>query len=87
MNKHDLVAVISSRTGLTQKRVKEVLEAILSGLIAEVRKNKSFTFHNFGKFELKNRKQRKGVNPKTGDTILIPPKEVLVFKPSKNLIK
>ncbi len=87
MNKHDLVAVISSRTGLTQKRVKEVLEAIFSGLIDEVRKNKSFTFHNFGKFELKSRKQRKGVNPKTGDTILIPPKEVLVFKPSKNLIK
>ncbi|MBU2447116.1 MAG: HU family DNA-binding protein [Bacteroidetes bacterium] len=87
MNKHDLVAVISSRTGLTQKRVKEVLEAILNSVVDEVRKNKTFAFHNFGKFELKTRKQRKGVNPKTGDTILIPPKDVLVFRPSKNLIK
>lgn len=87
MNKHDLISEISNRTGFTQKRVKEILEGIFSSIISNVQNSQTFTFHNFGKFETKTRKERKGINPKTGDFILIPPKDVLVFKPSKNLIK
>jgi nucleoid DNA-binding protein len=87
MNKSELVAHIARETNLTQKRVDEVLSAILETIIEVVKEEGSLTFTNFGKFEKRLRKERKGVNPKTGDLILIPPKEVFIFKPSKNIFK
>lgn len=87
MNKNDIVVAISKETNLTQKRVSEILDAILDTIVEVVQTEGSITFTNFGKFEKKLRKERKGVNPKTGDLILIPPKEVFLFKPSKNIFK
>jgi len=85
MNKNDLIARIAKETNLTQKRVGEILDAILNSIVEVVKEEGSITFTNFGKFEKRVRKERKGVSPKTGDLILIPPKEVFVFKPSKNI--
>ncbi|MGB9664038.1 MAG: HU family DNA-binding protein [Ignavibacteria bacterium] len=87
MNKSELVAQIAKETNLTQKRVDEILNAILETIIEVVKEEGSLTFTNFGKFEKRLRKERRGVNPKTGDLILIPPKEVFIFKPSKNIFK
>jgi|YNPMSStandDraft_1061717.scaffolds.fasta_scaffold13349_5 nucleoid DNA-binding protein len=87
MNKSELIAQVSKETNLTQKRVGEILDAILETIIEVVKEEGSLTFTNFGKFEKRLRKERKGVNPKTGDLILIPPKEVFIFKPSKNIFK
>jgi nucleoid DNA-binding protein len=87
MNKSELIAQIAKETNLTQKRVGELLDALLETIIEVVKEEGSLTFTNFGKFEKRLRKERKGVNPKTGDLILIPPKEVFIFKPSKNIFK
>lgn len=87
MNKSELVTQIAKETNLTQKRVEEILNAILETIIEVVKEEGSITFTNFGRFEKRLRKERKGVNPKTGDLILIPPKEVFIFKPSKNIFK
>ncbi len=87
MNKSELVVQISKDLNLTQKRVEEILNGILDTIIDVVKENGSITFTNFGKFEKKERKERRGVNPKTGDLILIPPKEIIIFKPSKNIFK
>jgi len=87
MNKNELIATIAKQTNLTQKRVGEILDGILETIVEVVKEQGSITFTNFGKFEKKLRRERKGVNPKTGDLILIPPKEVIIFKPSKNIFK
>lgn len=87
MNKSELIVQIAKETNLTQKRVGEIVDALLETIIEVVKEEGSLTFTNFGKFEKKLRKERKGVNPKTGDLILIPPKEVFIFKPSKNIFK
>lgn len=87
MNKSELIAKIAKETNFTQKRVGEILDAIFETIVEIVKEEGSLTFTNFGKFEKRLRKERKGVNPKTGDLIQIPPKEVLIFKPSKNIFK
>lgn len=87
MTKKELITEIAQQTNLTKKQVSEILEKILETIIEVVKEEGSITFTNFGKFEKKLKKERKGVNPKTGDLILIPPKEVFVFKPSKNLFR
>lgn len=87
MTKKELITEIAQQTNLTKKQVSEILDKILETIIEVVKEEGSITFTNFGKFEKKLKKERKGVNPKTGDLILIPPKEVFVFKPSKNLLR
>lgn len=87
MKKIELISNIARETNLTQKRVNDIVDTILETIVEIVKEEGSITFTNFGKFEKKVRRERKGVNPKTGDLILIPPKEVLVFKPSKNIFK
>ncbi len=87
MNKSDIITSIAKETNLTQKKVSEILDALFDTIIEVVQNEGSITFTNFGKFEKRYRKEKKGVNPKTGDLILIPPKEVFIFKPSKNIFK
>lgn len=87
MTKKELITEIAQQTNLTKKQVGEILDKILETIIEVVKEEGSITFTNFGKFEKKLKKKRKGVNPKTGDLILIPSKEVFVFKPSKNLLR
>ena len=40
---------------------------------------------NFGVFEVKQRKARKARNPRTGDKVNVPPKNVVTFKPGKEM--
>ena len=40
---------------------------------------------NFGKFSVKSKRQRKGRNPQTGESILLKPRKVIVFKESGTL--
>ncbi len=87
MTKDDLKKIISSETNLTQKKVEEIIECILDTIIEVVKVDGSITFNNFGKFERKFKKEKRGINPQTGDLVLLPPKEVFIFKPSKNIFK
>lgn len=87
MTKDDLIKLISKETELTQKQVGEIIDSILENILEVVKTEGSITFNNFGKFEKRLRKERRGINPRTGDLVLLPPKEVLVFKPSKNIFK
>lgn len=87
MTKSDLIEQIAKETNLTQKKVGEVLDAILETILEVVKEKGSITFTNFGRFEKRIRKERRGINPKTGDLILIPPKEIFAFKPSKNIFR
>jgi DNA-binding protein HU-beta len=67
--------------GRTYDAVKEAFEA----MAAEVSKGGRAAVHAFGSFVLVPRKERKGRNPKTGETIKIPARKVVVFKAAKDL--
>jgi DNA-binding protein HU-beta len=66
---------------LSKKQVAGVIDALV-GLAYKEAKNK-FTLPGLGKLELKNRKARKGRNPKTGEEIDIPAKRVVKFRVAK----
>ena len=60
--------------------VNDLIEEIISGLIA----HKLVKIHNFGTFKIKNKKKRIGRNPKTKEDIMIPSRNVISFRISKN---
>jgi DNA-binding protein HU-beta len=49
------------------------------------KKGEEVVIANFGSFKVKERAERKGRNPKTGEEIIIPAKKVVSFSPGKNL--
>lgn len=83
MTKADLVAAIFEKAGdLSQKQAAEVVEAAL-GLIKEtLGRGEPVKVSSFGNFVLRDKKERTGRNPQTGEPIVIESRRVLTFQPS-----
>jgi len=85
VTKKEIVKKISEDIALTQLKTKDIvqrtLDAIIQTLVAEGR----IELRNFGVFEVKRRAPRKARNPRTGDKVYVPAKNVVTFKPGKEM--
>lgn len=85
MNKSELVDLVAEKAGMSkkdsEKAVKAVLDSITDGLV----KGEKVQLVGFGTFEVRNRKEREGRNPATGEKIKIKSLKVPAFKPGKAL--
>ena len=71
--------------GFSKKISENLLEDFLSILLNEIIKNKKVKISKFGTFELRYKKSRVGRNPKTLEKKIISDRNIILFKPSKNL--
>ena len=78
---------ISLRTGLTQVETKTIVESFLDALVKGLMQGNNIEIRGFGRFKLKERKQRSARNPRTGETVVINAGTKPVFEASKELIK
>ena len=85
MNKGDLVDSISAETGLSKKDVGRVIDGMVENITYAMAQGEKVTLVGFGSFETKNRHERIGRNPKTGDTMTIPAAKVPRFSAGKVL--
>ena len=85
MNKADLVRHIAASAGLSQEQAAKALESIVQGISNTLVEGGQVSLINWGQFSLKERAERTGRNPKTGEEIQIPSKKVVNFKPGKQL--
>ena len=85
MNKTELIAAISEKTGMTKKDAEKALLAVVDTITETVVKGDKVTLVGFGSFETKTRDARMGRNPKTKETIEIPASKLPVFKAGKAL--
>jgi len=83
MNNKELVAKLSERLGITQKRVSLMLDASTSAILSSVNENQSLSLQGFGSFEVRKKQDRVLINPASGLQMVVPPKLTLVFKPSE----
>jgi integration host factor subunit beta len=83
--KKDIVKQLSDKYDLTQLMTKlivqDVFDSVVETLIAETR----IELRNFGVFEIRRREARKARNPRTGDPVDVPAKNVVSFKPGKDM--
>lgn len=89
MTKADLVEICAEKTGLTRTDVAVTVDAFLDMVKASLEQGKNIEIRGFGTFKVKLRRARKARNPRTGDEVPVPDRNVPVFKPSnefKNLI-
>lgn len=86
MTKRDFVVKIASEAGLTQMQVSDVVQKTLYYLSDELAAGRGVELRNFGVFELKVRKARKGRNPnKPANEVMIPERVVVKFRSGKEL--
>ena len=85
MTKDELIQSIVKKTGLSKRLASETLAVILDEITKSLSKGKEVAFTGFGKFEVVRRKARKGINPKTGETLKIPARKAPKFKAGKAL--
>ena len=85
MTKAELVNKIAEMTGFTKKDTERFVDAFITVVTDSLKKGEEVNIVGFGKFAVSHRKARKGVNPRTGETIEIPAKDVPVFRPGKKL--
>ena len=90
MNKNitrDIIAEkLNNKFGLSKKDCLEIVNQIIEIIILGLQENNLVKIHNFGTFKLKRKGSRIGRNPKTKEEVIIPDRNVITFKPSKNLI-
>ena len=86
MTKRDMVVKIAEETGLTQNQVASVVQRTLDYISDELANANTIELRNFGVFEVKVRKERKGRNPNRPENeVVIPERAVVKFRPGKEL--
>ncbi|HAA85895.1 MAG TPA: integration host factor [Kosmotogaceae bacterium] len=85
MNKKELIEAVSTKTGLTKKDTGIVLDSFIETIGEALNKGDVVRLVGFGTFMVANRKQRRGVNPRTKQSIMIPGGRVPKFVAGKDL--
>jgi len=85
MNKNSLIDMVREKTGLSKKDSEKAVNAVLDSITESMSKGKKVQLVGFGTFEVRDRKEREGRNPATGEKIKIEALKVPAFKPGKPL--
>jgi len=86
MNKTELVVLLSNRTGSTQADANQFLNSFVEIVVETLgERNEKVVISGLGTFEIRNRVERKGKNPRTGEEIVVPAQKSPAFKAGKAL--
>lgn len=85
MTKSELVYEVGKKLKLPAAAVKRVITAAIEIIKAELKQGNKVQLLNFGTFEVHDRAERSGHNPRTGEVITIPARKLPYFKPFKAL--
>ena len=85
MNKAELIGALAEKSGLTRKDAEKALNAFTEVVCDALKTGDKVQIVNFGTFEVRHRKARKGHNPATKKEIDIPETQAAVFKVGKVL--
>lgn len=85
MTKKEIVKEIAEQVNLTQLKTKEIVQKTFDAIVDTLVEQGRIELRNFGVFEVKQRAARKARNPRTGDRVDVPPKNVVTFKPGKKM--
>lgn len=84
LTKNDIVAKVND-LGFTKKKSGEVIESLLEIIKRSLEKGEDVLVSGFGKFCVKDKKERRGRNPATGSELTLRKRRVVTFKCSGRL--
>ncbi len=85
LTKADIIEAIRMENGYSRKQSSEVTEILLEIIKQSLESGEDVLISGFGKFQVKNKKERRGRNPATNQALTLPPRRVVTFKCSGKL--
>ena len=85
LTKADIANVISSQVGYTRKHSLRVVDSLFELIKDSLESGEDVLISGFGKFSVKQKRERRGRNPQTGEPIILAPRKVVIFKWSGKL--
>jgi len=83
--KADMAKSLFNAIGLNKKEARELVDSFFQELEASLVAGEQVKLSMFGNFDLRDKKERQGRNPKTGEEVSIPPRRVVTFKAGQKL--
>lgn len=85
LTKAELADLLFDKVGLNKREAKDMVESFFEEIRMHLEKGDSVKLSGFGNFQLRDKPQRPGRNPKTGEEIPITARRVVTFHPSQKL--
>lgn len=85
MTKADLVEMLFNRMGMNKRDAKDMVDVFFDEIRAALESGRTVKLSGFGNFQLRDKAQRPGRNPKTGEEIAITARRVVTFHASQKL--
>ncbi|WP_326521434.1 integration host factor subunit alpha [Halomonas kalidii] len=85
LTKAELAEHLHAELGLSKREAKSMVEAFFEEIRACLRENEQVKLSGFGNFDLRDKRERPGRNPKTGEEIPISARRVVTFRPGQKL--
>lgn len=82
----DLTEAVIRDVGLPRNESAEMVEIVIQEIAACLERGEQVKISSFGSFNVRQKRERIGRNPKTGETVPISPRRVIGFRPS-NIMK
>jgi integration host factor subunit alpha len=85
LTKAELAERLFEELGLNKREAKEIVEMFFEEIRGALERGQQVKLSGFGNFDLRDKKQRPGRNPKTGEEIPITARRVVTFRPGQKL--
>jgi len=85
LTKADMAEYLFVQLGLNKREAKDIVERFFEHIRAALEKGEQVKLSGFGNFELREKRERPGRNPKTGEEIPISARRVVTFRPGQKL--
>jgi integration host factor subunit beta len=85
LTKANLVEEVARAAQVTKKQAEEIVQTVFATIVDSLHSGRKVELRGFGSFRIRNRGARLGRNPKTGESVQVPPKRIPYFKPGKEL--
>jgi integration host factor subunit alpha len=85
LTKAEMAERLFEELGVNKREAKELVEQFFEEIRLSLETNEQVKISGFGNFDLRDKKQRPGRNPKTGEEIPIKARRVVTFRPGQKL--
>ena len=90
MNKTELISAVAEKGGMDKKTAEKAVNAVFGAVTDALKAGEKIQLEGFGTFEVRERAEKQGRNPRTGETMVVPASKVPAFKAGaalKNAVK
>jgi integration host factor subunit alpha len=85
LTKADIITAVQTEEGITKQQGTEIIETLIEIVKSTLETGEDVLISGFGKFCVREKSERKGRNPATGNDLMLSPRKVVTFKCSGKL--